>query len=181
MEVNDDFEEALGVLGPAPWYVKPATGTQGRGVARVRSFLELIDAVSGIEGDAIVQQAVEGLEPGDLRVLVLGGDARAAMRRVPAEGEHRANLHRGGSAVAVEPTDEALCCAVEATRALDLDVAGVDLIETAEGPRVLEVNGASGLVGLERTSGLDLSGEVIELVERRRSGALGERSGPELS
>ena len=157
----------VGEIGEPPWYVKPAVGTQGRGVRRVTSTAELPEPSQ--EERWIVQREVRGTVPGDVRVLVVDGTVLAAMRRRPAPDEHRANLHRGGQALPLELDEGTAACAREAAGALGLGMAGVDLIPTTSGPYVLEVNGAPGLVGLVGLSSpeRDLPGDVVCALEAR--------------
>jgi ribosomal protein S6--L-glutamate ligase len=98
---------------------------------------------------------------------VVGGRVVAAMRRIACPGEFRANLHRGGrvEGLALDATMEAT--AVRAAQILGLEVAGVDMLEAADGPRVIEVNASPGLEGIEEASGVDVAGEVIAHLERR--------------
>src|SRR5690606_12001035 len=106
----------------------------------------------------------------DLRCLVVGDEVVAAMRRQAPEGDFRANLHRGGSAEGVQADAAEVAIAVRAARALGLGVAGVDLVGSARGPLVLEVNASPGLEGIERSTGVDIAGRIVEFVA---SGATG--------
>jgi ribosomal protein S6--L-glutamate ligase len=91
------------------------------------------------------------------------------MRRQAVAGEFRSNLHRGGSASGFKLPAEYRKTALAAARALGLRVAGVDLIESAEGPMVMEVNSSPGLEGITKATGVDVAGEVIQHVEREVS------------
>ena len=82
-------------------------------------------------------------------------------------GDFRSNIHQGGSAQAVRIRPEERKLAVAATRALGLDVAGVDIIRSERGPLLLEVNSSPGLEGIETATGKDLAGQMIQEVERK--------------
>ena len=100
----------------------------------------------------------------DIRVLVVGGEAIAAMKRNAPAGEFRANIHKGASGEAVTLPKEYIRLAIKATAALELEVAGVDLLETNEGPVILEVNPSPGFEELESVTGIDIAAGIIEFV-----------------
>jgi ribosomal protein S6--L-glutamate ligase len=87
------------------------------------------------------------------------------MRRQASPGEFRSNLHRGGSAEKVKLTTTERMTAVKAARAVGLDVAGVDLIASNNGPLVIEVNSSPGLEGIEGATGTDVAKAIITFVE----------------
>jgi ribosomal protein S6--L-glutamate ligase len=91
------------------------------------------------------------------------------MRRQAVAGEFRTNIHRGGTAKKVRLSLEARKAAIAAARVLGLRVAGVDLIESREGPMVMEVNSSPGLEGIQTTTGVDVAGAIIEYIERELS------------
>ena len=74
------------------------------------------------------------------------------------------NIHKGASGEAVTLPDEHTRLAAEASAALELEIAGVDLLETNEGPVVLEVNPSPGFEALELVTGIDIAGAIIEFV-----------------
>ena len=59
-------------------------------------------------------------------------------------------------------TEEEKQIAIQATKAIGLDVAGVDLIRTKQGPMILEVNASPGLEGIEKVSGKDIAGMMVD-------------------
>jgi ribosomal protein S6--L-glutamate ligase len=87
------------------------------------------------------------------------------MKRQAAKGEFRSNLHRGGTASPVKLSAAERDIAKDAAKVLGLKVAGVDLLQTADGPKVLEVNSSPGLKGIEAATGKDIAGLVIEHLE----------------
>ncbi|MGL4555349.1 MAG: ATP-grasp domain-containing protein [Gemmataceae bacterium] len=162
--------------------MKPREGTHGDGVALAESLgaaRSLFEAFRGVGRELLIQRYVAEARGSDLRAIVLDGKVVAAMRRTAADGDFRSNLHRGGSA---EPAELSRACrraAERAARALGLGMAGVDLIESAGGPLVLEVNSSPGLEGVEAATGFDVAGAVIAAVERGYSA--GARSQFQLS
>jgi ribosomal protein S6--L-glutamate ligase len=87
------------------------------------------------------------------------------MRRHSAPGDFRSNLHRGGRAQAIRLSPSERSTAVRAAKAMGLSVAGVDLLQSDEGPMVLEVNSSPGLEGIEEASGVDIADLMIEYIE----------------
>lgn len=162
------------VDGP-PAIVKLLEGTQGAGVMKVDSksgFNATVDAFHSVGQNILVQKFVEEAGGADLRVIVVGGRVVAAMRRQAQGDEFRSNVHRGGSVEPIRPSPQVRAVATRAAKVLGLQFAGVDLMESADGPLVLEVNSSPGLEGVERATGVDV-GEVVarhleaQVAERR--------------
>jgi tetrahydromethanopterin:alpha-L-glutamate ligase len=136
--------------------------------------LPCLDAYGGL---AYLQRYVPPLRsPGfDWRVLVMGGRAVAAMRRISAHWIH--NVAQGARCEAAEITPELAQPAVRAAMALGLDYAGVDLIPTPDGPQVLEVNGVAAWQGLQRVTGFDIAQALVDdLLDRKLAAARGRLS-----
>lgn len=89
------------------------------------------------------------------------------MKRTGAEGDFRSNLHRGGSAKVVRITKEERETAVRAARAFGLGKAGVDLLRSSDGPKVLEVNSSPGFEGIETATKKDIVGKLYDEIELR--------------
>jgi ribosomal protein S6--L-glutamate ligase len=125
----------------------------------------VIGAFRQLDANILVQQYIKEAGGSDIRAFVVGGKVAAAMRRRGAPGDFRSNLHRGGSAEAIKLTPSERSTAVRAAKSLGLNVAGVDLLQSEEGPMVLEVNSSPGLEGIENTSGVDIADLIIEYIE----------------
>ncbi|XBQ14935.1 MAG: 30S ribosomal protein S6--L-glutamate ligase [Oceanicaulis sp.] len=163
-----DTRNLIEHVGGAPLVVKLLESTQGRGVvlAETKKAAEsVIDAFRGLDANFIVQEFVKEAGGADIRCFVVGGKVVASMKRQAQAGEFRSNLHRGGEAVKVRISKDERAAAVKAARAMGLAVAGVDLLRSDSGPKVLEVNSSPGLEGIEATSGKDVAGLVIEHIE----------------
>lgn len=173
--VPDDTDDLLELVGTPPVVIKLLEGSQGLGVvlSENRQAAEsVIDAFRNLRAHFLVQRFVAEARGRDLRCFVIGGRVAAAMMRIARPGEFRANLHRGAEGRRVRLSREERTTAEAAATILGLDVAGVDLLRTTQGPLVLEVNAVPGLEGIETTTGLDLAGAMIEALEekiRRRS------------
>jgi len=114
----------------------------------------------------IVQEFIHEAKGADIRAFVVDGEVVGAMKRQGKEGEFRSNLHRGGSAMQIELTEEEKSTAIRAAEAVGLGVAGVDMLQSERGPLVLEVNSSPGLEGIERATGVDIAGKIIQYIER---------------
>jgi ribosomal protein S6--L-glutamate ligase len=97
--------------------------------------------------------------------LVVGDRVVAAMRRVAVGDEFRSNVHRGGRAEPVTLDENYERTAIRAAQILGLRVAGVDMLETADGPQVMEVNSSPGLEGIEDVTGIDVAAAMVEHLE----------------
>lgn len=165
----DDTDDLLDFIGKPPYVIKLLEGTQGIGVvlAETRKAAEsVIEAFRGLQAQILVQEFIAEAGGADIRCLVVGGKVVAAMKRQAKEGEFRSNLHRGGSATLVKLSKEERATAVNAAKIMGLNVAGVDLLRSDRGPLVMEVNSSPGLGGIEKASGKDVAGMIIELIER---------------
>ena len=131
-----------------------------------RSAKSVIEAFRGANVNILVQEFIKEAGGSDIRVLVIGGKVVAAMKRTGAEGEFRSNLHRGGSAQTVKISPEERSTAVRAARALGLNVCGVDMLRANHGAVIMEVNSSPGLEGVEKATGIDIAGRVIEFLEK---------------
>jgi ribosomal protein S6--L-glutamate ligase len=161
----EDAMTAFAELG-SDVVVKPLFGSEGRGISRItdpelawRTFrtLERLQAVM------YLQEFIS--HPGwDLRVFVVGGKVVAAMRRYGSKG-WRTNVAQGGRPEVVTPPLEAARLACQAAQALGALVAGVDILQTPEGPfTIVEGNAVPGWRALSAVSGLDVAREIVRFM-----------------
>ena len=155
------------VEGP-PVVVKLLEGTQGIGVVLAESnsaASSVIEAFHGLEQNILIQKFIKEAKGADIRAFVVGRKVVAAMKRQAVAGEFRSNLHRGGTAKKFRLPVEYRKTALAAARVLGLRVAGVDMIESSEGPMVMEVNSSPGLEGIEKATDLDVAEMIVEHIE----------------
>jgi len=165
-----DLAHVMEIVGGAPLVVKLLQGSQGRGVVLAESdqaARSVISAFQDLDAPFLVQEFVAEAKGADIRLLVVGGKVVAAMKRQARAGEFRSNLHRGGTAEPVKPTREEKDAAIRAVRIMGLQVAGVDLLRSKTGPKILEVNSSPGLKGVEAVTGEDIAGLIIRHIEKR--------------
>ena len=164
-----DTDDLLKIVGGAPVVIKLLEGTQGVGVVlaeTTKAAESVIEAFRGLKANFMVQEFIKEAGGADIRCFVIGDKVVASMMRKGKEGEFRSNLHRGGSAKLVKITPEERKTAVRSAKIMGLNVAGVDLLRSARGPVVMEVNSSPGLEGIEKATGKDVAGMVIEFIEK---------------
>lgn len=162
-------QELIKLVGGAPLVIKLLEGTQGKGVvlAETEGAAEsVIDAFREMDANILVQEFIKEARGSDIRCFVIGDQVVASMMRTAKEGEFRSNLHRGGTAKIVDITPEERQAALDATKALGLNLAGVDMLRSSRGPLIMEVNSSPGLNGIETATGKDVAGMIIEYLER---------------
>lgn len=167
----DDTSDLLSMLGPPPHVIKLNEGTQGAGVMlteKPSASRGVIEALRGLYANFLVQEFIGEAKGADLRCFVVGGQVVAAMRRQAEQGEFRSNLHRGGTAERAVANAAEQAAAVRAAKVIGLGVAGVDLIQSARGPLILEVNSSPGLEGIEAASGIDIAGKIVEHIAKKQ-------------
>lgn len=166
---TSDANELLKLAGGAPVIIKLLEGTQGIGVVlgeTPRAAESIIQAFGGVQTNILVQQFVKEANGEDIRCLVIGNKVIAAMMRKGKDGDFRSNLHRGGSAKLIKITPTERATAVKAAKAMGLNVCGVDMLRSNDGPVVMEVNSSPGLEGLENATKVDVAGQIIEFLEK---------------
>ncbi|MEQ8849755.1 30S ribosomal protein S6--L-glutamate ligase [Botrimarina sp.] len=165
-----DILPAIERVGGAPVVIKLIEGTQGVGVILAESNKvaeAIIETLQSTKQNVLVQKFVAESKGRDLRAFVVGDQVVAAMRRVATGNEFRSNVHRGGSTEVVDISDEAAKVAVRSAQIMGLRVAGVDMLESNEGPQVMEVNSSPGLEGIEKCTQLDIAGAIIDYIAAR--------------
>ena len=164
-----DTREIINMVNGAPLVVKLLEGTQGRGVVLAetnKAAESVINAFKSLKANILVQEFIKEAHGEDIRCFVIDGKVVGSIQRKAAKGEFRANLHLGGTASAVKITAEERKIAINATKAMGLVVAGVDIIRSKDGPKVLEINSSPGLEGIEDITEKDIAGMMIQAIEK---------------
>lgn len=154
-----------------PVIVKTIFGTHGTGVfiaESMRSLAPIVDYLTKRErGPVKLQEYIAEANGKDIRAFVAGRKIIAAMERSAKAGEFRANFHKGGTVDTVALTDVEIKLAIRATQILGLDIAGVDILRTKDGPKVIEVNSNPGLEGIGKATGINMAEKVVMFIEHR--------------
>ena len=165
-----DTSNLISLVGTAPLIVKLLESTQGKGVvlAETKKAAEsVIDAFRGLKANFLVQDFVKEASGEDIRCFVVAGKVVASMRRTSAGDDFRSNLHRGGTAESTKLTALERRTAIKSAKAFNLGLAGVDLLRSNDGPKILEVNSSPGFEGIEGASKKNLAGLLFDHIEQQ--------------
>jgi ribosomal protein S6--L-glutamate ligase len=165
----DDTEDLIRMVGGSPLIIKLLESAQGMGVVlaeTLKAAESVIDAFAGLKANILVQEFIEEAACSDIRCFVIDGKVVASMKRQAKAGEFRSNLHLGGSSELIKITPEERKMAISAVKIMGLNVAGVDIMRSNQGPLVLEVNSSPGLKGIEATTGIDVAERIIQFIEQ---------------
>ncbi len=163
-----DTKDLIKLVGSAPLVVKLLEGTKGVGVVLAetnKAAESVINAFRSLKADILVQHYIKESKGQDIRCFVVGGKVIASMERTAQEGEFRANIHLGATAKAIDVTPEESELAIKAAKVIGLEIAGVDMVRSSSGPKILEVNSSPGLEGIESATGIDIAAKMIEYLE----------------
>ncbi|MGF1727581.1 glutathione synthase [Photobacterium nomapromontoriensis] len=152
--------------------LKPLNGYGGKGVILIEksaksSVKSLLDFYIGDDKNyVILQDYIEGAEAGDVRIMMLNGEPIGAMRRVPAEGDVRSNIHAGGREVkhTLTKAEIQLCKHIGPKLVRDgLYFVGLDVING----KLVEVNVLSpgGITRINRLNRVKLQAQVLDFAE----------------
>ena len=175
-----DAHNLIKQVGGVPVIIKVVEGSCGVGVMIAEteaSAVSVIQSFQHIKTDIIVQQFITEAKGSDIRAFVINGNIIGAIKRTSKDGEFRSNLHQGGKAQAIELTDEESSIALCAAKSLGLNIAGVDILQSNDGPKVIEVNSSPGLEGIESATNINVAGEIIAYVEENVSSAIADTVG----
>lgn len=167
-----DTKDIIKLVGGAPLVVKLLEGTKGVGVVLAetgKAAESVINAFRSLKADILAQQYIVESKGQDIRCFVIGNEVVASMQRQAQDGEFRANIHLGATARPIEITEEERGIAIKAAKIIGLEVAGVDMVRSNSGPRILEINSSPGLEGIEAATGIDVADKMIEYLEKNDS------------
>lgn len=170
-DVNDLIED----LGGTPVIIKLARGTHGNGVVladtkkAAKSVLQAFYVMDDDGTNILLQEFVKESAGVDIRAFVVGGKVVASMKRQSLDDDFRSNLHQGGEGKSIKLTDDERKTAIKAAKAVGLPICGVDMMRSERGPLVLEVNASPGF-GIEKVTGRNVAGKIIDYVEQNARG-----------
>lgn len=165
-QMTDDL---IRICGGPPLVVKLLSGTQGKGVILAETekmASSVIEAFRALDAHFLVQEFIKESSGCDIRCFVVGEKVVATMMRKSKDGDFRANLHSGGIGIPVKITNSEKVMAINAAKAMGLKMAGIDIVRSNNGPKLLEVNSSPGLEGIEAVSKVDIAGEIISYLEK---------------
>jgi ribosomal protein S6--L-glutamate ligase len=152
------------VQSPPPLILKLLSGTQGVGVMKVEKVSDvgpIIDTLVELKQLILIQSYIPN--PGeDIRMFVVGDEVVGAMVRKASPNEWRSNIHLGGKGIPYQSTETEAEMAVAAAKATGVEIAGIDMIMSKDGPYLIEVNASPGFKGLMKATDIDVPGKIIE-------------------
>ncbi|MDO9274333.1 MAG: 30S ribosomal protein S6--L-glutamate ligase [Lutibacter sp.] len=166
---SKNVKDIIKDVGGTPLVIKLLEGTQGLGVVLAENdnaAESVLEAFNGLQARVIAQEFIKEAGGADIRVFIVDGVVVGAMKRQAKKGEFRSNLHRGGTAELIKLSIDEENAALKAARIMGLGIAGVDILQSARGPLILEVNSSPGLEGIEGATGVDIAGKIIHYIER---------------
>lgn len=158
-----DTGSLIKLVKGAPLVIKLVEGPESKGIvlAETKKAAEsVINTMKSLRAQILVQEYIEESKGSDIRCIVLDGKVIASMERMGAP------LNLGGKAKKVKLSADERRLAISATRAIGLDFAGVTLLRTAAGPKIIGVNATPGLEGIESTCGVDIADLIIQAIEK---------------
>ncbi len=174
-------EAAKKILKKAPYPVvmKVPSGTHGKGVMLADSYesaSSMVDALALLRQPFLIQEYVE-TGGTDIRAFVIGEEVVAAMKRVAAPDEKRANLHAGGEGKKAELDERTKHVAVQAAKAVGAEICGVDVLQGPRGPVVIEVNLSPGIQGISKATGINVGTQIAKYLFEKTKETLAAKKG----
>ena len=170
LHINSEFNDHVLRRFSFPLIIKLLKSTQGMGVVKANDksqALNILEAFQRLDEQVIIQEFIQEARGSDIRVLVVDHKVVGVMKRQAKKDEFRSNLHQGATAKPTKLTADEEFIALNASRLLQLSVAGVDILRSDKGPLVLEVNASPGLEGIEQTTKISISEKIIEMIEQK--------------
>ena len=155
-----------------PAIVKTISGSYGRGVFLAetkKQFKQLLTMAELTKPsyNIIIQEFIKDTWGKDLRVLVVNGKVIGCMMRQSKDDDFRANISRGGEGIPYEVNDKIEWLSTESAKALDLDIAGVDLLFDNGGYKICEVNSNPGFEGMETFTKKNIAEEIVQFIKMK--------------
>ncbi len=176
---SEDYENIIQTVGGVPLIIKLVEGTEGVGVFLAddkKHAINLLKTFKQLSVPLIVQKFIAESAGTDIRAFVIGDEIIACMQRKSQDGDFRANVALGGEPNNVALTQEEQDIVLKAARAININIAGVDIIRSDNGPLVIEINVSPGFTGLESITGVDVAGKIIEFAIKAKEEASKKRA-----
>ncbi len=167
----NDIDDQIDDMGGYPVIIKLARGTHGNGVVlaetkkAAKSVMQAFYVMDDDGTNILLQEFVKESAGEDIRAFVVGGKVVASMKRQSLDDDFRSNIHQGGEGTVVKLSDEERKTVQKAAKAMGLSICGVDIMRSARGPLVLEVNSSPGFA-IETVTGRNVAEKIIEYVEQ---------------
>lgn len=169
VKATNNIDFLIEKVGGLPFVLKYNYGSQGAGVILMETNKSAISTIEGLlknKADFILQQYIES-KGSDIRAVVMGDKVVVAYKRTARKGDFRSNLSLGGTGELINLSmDDQIIC-VKASKAIGLEVSGVDLIKDTKGVTYLnEINSNFGFKG-QKITGTNIGEHLINYIEKR--------------
>ncbi len=171
VHTKSDYKKIINAVGGCPLVIKLNEGTEGVGVFLAedeKAAQNFLGTFKQFDVPVMTQEFVKESAGTDIRVVVVGDEVIGALQRESQDGDFRANISLGATTVPVELTQAEKDLVLKSMQALKLNMAGVDLMRTKNGPLILEINSAQDFAkeyDAEAILGIDLAGMMIDYAE----------------
>jgi ribosomal protein S6--L-glutamate ligase len=145
----------------APFVAKLVFGSHGKGVRKVVDDTGLAISYSHGNAQEIMLQPVINASY-DYRLIVMGDQVLGGIKRTALEDEFVTNISAGGKAEGIRVSKRLGSLALRVAKELDLEFAGVDIMEDRDGLVVLEVNAQAEFQGFKKATGINVADEIIK-------------------
>lgn len=166
----DQTQAAIDKIG-FPFVAKVPIGGRGKGIFYVenkKTLQPILDYLNIRDHNPIIlQKYIQESSGRDLRVFVIGHEVVACMERISQTEDIRANAALGAKVKAFLPTKEIISIALQATEAMELEIAGVDILLSHQGPLVIEVNACPGFHELQTITDINIAKAIIAYAEKK--------------
>ncbi len=163
---KEDFDSIINTVGGVPLIIKLVEGTEGVGVFLAddtKHAVNLLKTFKQLSTPLIAQKFIEESSGKDIRAFVCGGRVMAAIQRESDDNDFRANVSQGGIAKVIQLTEEEEEICIKAARAVKINVAGVDLIRSNQGPLIIEINASLNFARkYMEEAGIDAAKIIVE-------------------
>ena len=161
---NRDFlNKVINEIG-FPMVVKEAFGSFGEQVylaTDIDSLNRIVDSIG--YKDFLIQEYIASSKGKDVRINVVGDKAIVSMLR-ENDNDFRSNISSGGHGTLYKPNQDFIDLAIKATKALDLDFAGVDVMFGNDGPILCEVNSNPQFGSTLKATGVNLADYIADYI-----------------
>lgn len=165
-----DIVQLIEVVGGPPVIIKFVQGTQGMGVILapdIKSAVSMIESLSNLQVNILIQEYIKESAGKDIRAFVVGDRVCAAMMRKSTTKDFRANIHKGAIGTPINLSQEEEILAVKSAKILGLNIAGVDMLISNDGLKVVEVNSSPGLKGIESATKKNIAKEIVDFTVKQ--------------
>ena len=149
-----------------PFVAKKWFGSEGQQVFLINNRQEFVNLLDKEKQELLFQEFFAECFGSDIRINVINNEIVASMHRF-SKNDFRSNLSNGGNAEKYEPTDKEKELALKASKALNCDFCGVDILQTKNGPVICEVNSNAHLNNIYKITGINVAYKILNYIKQK--------------